>query len=152
MGKGSLTCAKTRKRKSLILAISRKGVVAYEIQDGSYNGSKYANFISKLPQGSTVLADNASIHKTRWVKNIASEQNMTLKYTPPYCPWLNPVENAFAIVKHRFRKARAKCMSSDHTNDIEDSLTRVTGEKCSAFFDHAEHCLDMEHKEGKQDE
>ena len=133
-----------RKRKSLLLAIDRSGVIDYAIKDGSFNGQTYSRFLSRLPRGSTVLADNASIHKTKLVKRVALENGLSMVHMPPYCPWFNPVENAFSVVKNYFRKARVRRACENHEDDIVESLKHVTREKCTSFFDHAERCLHHE--------
>jgi transposase len=46
-----------------------------------------------------------------------------MNFIPPYSPWYNPVENAFAQAKARFQKLRLR--SSDFVSDIMDSVASV---------------------------
>ena len=135
---------KNRKRLSLILAFNKDGKVVSEVRSGSYRGDSYADFIRQLPDGCNVLADNASIHKTKTVKEVAAEKGIQLVYTPPYCPWFNPVEYAFSSVKHEYRKARAMQLKT-HATDIHDAVQKcVTPEHCISFFQHAISCCKKE--------
>jgi hypothetical protein len=49
---------KRRRVVSLLLAIDRTGVVAFEIKKGSFNQHIFSSFIKTLPIGKTVLLDN----------------------------------------------------------------------------------------------
>jgi hypothetical protein len=52
-------------------------------------------------------------------------------YTPPYCPWFNPVEFAFSVVKRR-RKLHTQTEIPEFHPDIIRSLEQVTSDKCVA--------------------
>lgn len=139
---GSATVPKpaprNRKRVSLILAMNRNGVVSHELRNGSFSGKDFANFLCKLPKGSTVIADNASIHKTLEVREVAANHALTIAYTPPYSPWFNPVEFAFSVVKGTYRHVRVSRPSKNHCDDVRAAVTtKLVGSKCSSFFDHA---------------
>ena len=89
-----------RKTVSLLLAIDATGVVKSEFRKGAYNGATFAAFLQTLSIDRTVIMDNCAIHKSQIVKNVAIERGLTLVYTPPYCPWFNPVEHAFSVSKN----------------------------------------------------
>jgi transposase len=131
---------KRRRVVSLLLAIDRSGVVAHEIRVGSFNQHSFSAFVEKLPSGRPLLMDNASIHKTRLVREACGRNNIRPVYTPPYCPWFNPVEFAFSVVKRRFRKLRATRTEAipEFHPDIIRSLEQVTSDKCIRFFAHSE--------------
>jgi transposase len=130
---------KRRRVVSLLLAIDRSGVVAHEIRVGSFNQHSFSAFLEKLPSDRTLLMDNASIHKTSLVHDTCRRSRIRPLYTPPYCPWFNPVEFAFSVVKRRFRKLRAmrsEAIPELHP-DIVRSLEHVTADKCVSFFAHS---------------
>jgi transposase len=131
---------KRRRVVSLLLAIDRSGVVAHEIRVGSFNQHSFSAFIEKLPSERPLLMDNASIHKTALVREACGRNNIRPIYTPPYCPWFNPVEFAFSVVKRRFRKLRATRTETipEFHPDITRSLENVTADKCVSFFAHSE--------------
>ncbi len=56
--------------------------------------------------GTTLLLDNAAIHKTACVRAAADSKGFRLLFTPPYSPELNPIELIFGILKNAFYKRR----------------------------------------------
>ena len=90
---------KRRKRVSLLLALDAEGVVAYKVIQGAFNGASYSEFLATLPSHRTIIADNCAIHRSRVAVETAKQKHQTLLYTPPYCPWFNPVEFAFSKTK-----------------------------------------------------
>jgi transposase len=135
---------KVRKRVSLLLAIDTNGVVDFEIRDGSFNTASYSSFLRRLPRGRRITADNVAFHKSKLTRDVASERDQTLVFTPPYCPWFNPVEFAFSVTKGEYRRARS-IPGSNFVNDVRQAIgTRMTGKSCSGFFRHAHRCLQVE--------
>ena len=50
--------------------------------------------------------DNASIHKTKELKEILNHKKYNVVYTPPYSPEFNPIEMVFGNIKHHYYKHR----------------------------------------------
>lgn len=132
-----------RKRVSLLLAIDSSGVVGHELRSGSFNSDSYAAFLRTLPQGRRVIADNVSFHKSRKAYAAASEKSLLLTFTPPYCPWFNPVEFAFSTTKRAYRRARV-ISESNFMDDVKASLSTLSAESCAGFFRHAERNVSIE--------
>ena len=132
-----------RKRISLLLAIDANGVVDFEIREGAFKGDTYSAFLSKMPSHRTIIADNCNIHKTETVKSAAKARHQTLMYTPPYCPWFNPVEFAFSKIKNAYRRARLEGRAS-FVLDVQDALAGITPADCKAFFEHARRVRQIE--------
>ena len=95
-------------RFSLLLCICPSGVVDYTLVEGSVNSSIFTLFVGNLRRGLTLLLDNVSTHratKSLWKKRLpsvresAESRSITLKFTPPYAPHLNPVEFCFNTVR-----------------------------------------------------
>jgi transposase len=97
-----------RRRWSLLMAISSEGSHTYTLDHGSVKGEAFASFIATLPypSGTTLLLDNASIHKTKRVAQAAADKGFAFLFTPPYCPEFNPIELVFGVVKQAFYKMR----------------------------------------------
>ena len=112
-----------RKRLSLILAIDRHGVVDKQLVEGGVRGETIKHFISRLPPGRPILLDNCSVHKTLAIRNMCDERGTALNFIPPYSPWYNPVENAFAQAKACFRKRRLT--SEDFKGDILAAVNEI---------------------------
>ena len=113
-----------RRRLSLLLATDKRGIVSKRILAGGVKGDHVAEFLERLPDGRPLILDNASVHKTHVVRNICKAKGINLRYIPPYSPWYNPVENAFAQAKHAFRRLRLS-ETSDLESDIEACLLKI---------------------------
>jgi transposase len=109
------------------------GVVAYQIYHGSVNGQRFAEFVSKIPSGRTLILDNASIHKTKLVRSACEDREIRLVFTPPYSPWYNPVEFAFSKIKSVYRKTRL--MDGEYLTDIRTAVEALAGTR--GLFAHA---------------
>ena len=95
-------------RFSLLLCVCPSGVVDYTLVQGSVNSALFTTFIGTLRRNLTLLLDNVSTHratKSLWKKDMpsvresAESRSITLKFTPPYAPHLNPVEYCFNTVR-----------------------------------------------------
>ena len=112
-----------RRRLSAIVAINKRGIVAQELVYGGVNGAAFASFLQKIPDGSRVLLDNCSIHKSAIVREAMAEKGIRVKFIPPYSPWFNPIENVFGQAKSHFRKARLAPKSLEC--DVNESFQKV---------------------------
>lgn len=121
-------------RVSLLLAVSRSaGVVGYRLVKGSVKATTFIAFLESLPKHQSIVLDNASIHRARVVKEYCVNRCIDVHFTPPYCPWYNPVEYNFSTIKAAFRRLRVT--GTDFLTDIKravESLGDTTG-----CFDHA---------------
>lgn len=129
---------KTRNTISLLLSIDCQGVVAHQITKGTFNSQTFSRFIDGLPSHRTLIMDNVAFHKSKVVKDTAIQKTQRLVYTPPYCPWFNPVEHAFSVTKNTFRKERTTHPKVCFIESVERCLTSLTSLKCQAFFTNAE--------------
>jgi DDE superfamily endonuclease len=66
-----------RKHYSLLMGITNDGSKNYTIFDVSVNSYLFNEFIESLdvPEGSYILLDNASIHKSKYLKQMIEERN-----------------------------------------------------------------------------
>lgn len=96
----------TRKRISLLMAVSNSGKQQYQLVEGMVDSNIFFDFIADLtfPRGSILLMDNASIHKSKHVRDLIASKGYVLLFTPPYSPEYNPIENIFGIIKNYFYK------------------------------------------------
>jgi hypothetical protein len=90
------------------MAINQRGGPHTEILGHSTKGVDVARFIQSMPYppGSTLLLDNATIHKTRCVTEACREKGYRILFTPAYSPEFNPIEMVFGAIKNSFYKAR----------------------------------------------
>lgn len=99
-----------RKRYSIIMAISRRKVVNYEIVAGTVNGEKFKKFICDkiIPtiRNNAILMDNARIHHYKELKKYMKEKEIKNKiiYNIPYMPKYNPIEYVFNTIKIEYKR------------------------------------------------
>lgn len=97
---------------SVNCCIGVNGVVHRELIDGAYNADKICDFLddvcSLLPSGSTLIMDNARIHKGQAVLQKIDEHGIKHLFLPRYSPQLNPIENFFSILKARQSRIRPR--------------------------------------------
>ena len=69
---------------------------------------RFQEFLTRLPPGSDLILDNATIHRAARVLRLqgvstipetADALGIGLRYLPPYTPQLNPVELAFNSIR-----------------------------------------------------
>lgn len=112
--------------KSALVCASNDGIYKSHVKVGAFKAADFVDALSnfKLPQHSVLLLDNASIHKTKLVKEFAKANDFEILYTPPYSPWFNPIEGIFSIVKRNFYAF----------NDIDNALRSPSDDHIQAFF------------------
>lgn len=95
-----------RVKFTLILAVSSKGLVGYEILDHNCKKDDFVSFIYdlELPQNSVVLMDNIPFHHSKEVLNAIKQKNSSILYCIAYSPKLNAVENVFGMIKPIYRQ------------------------------------------------
>ena len=110
-------------RLSLLLVTDRRGIVASRLLRGGVKAAHIADFVRSLPSGRPMILDNAAVHRAQSVRQACQEAGIAMRFLPPYSPWYNPVENAFAQAKTNFRRRRL--VPSEFTADIERSVASV---------------------------
>jgi transposase len=129
-----------RNRYTLILAVSNIGEKEYIVTKDSVNGSCFVNFIKSLtfPEGTYIMLDNASIHKTVEFKQAIYEKKYLIIYTPPYGCEYNPIELVFGRVKQAFYKARYADEKFNILKTIERLVPLQSPEFIVKCFKHVE--------------
>ena len=109
--------------------------------DGPINGQRFLAYVERflvptLQPGDIVVLDNLASHKGKAVRRAIREAGAKLFFLPPYSPDLNPIEQAFAKLKHWLRQAQAR--SIEETLDaIGTILERFTPKECTAYLTNA---------------
>jgi len=60
--------------------------------------------LAEVPEGYTIIMDNASFHRKARLKIIAAKANVRLLFLPPYSPDFNPIEFCWANMKRWIRE------------------------------------------------
>ena len=81
--------------------------------DGPVNGEVFLTWVTRelvptLCTGDLVVMDNLACHKNPSVLRAIRAAGAHVLFLPPYSPDLNPIEQAFAKIKHRLRNAAAR--------------------------------------------
>jgi transposase len=110
-------------------AIRADGMTAPMVIDGAMNGDLFLAYVEQqlaptLRPGDVVIMDNLSAHKRVGVQTAIEAVGAHLKYLPPYSPDLNPIELAFAKLKHLLRSSGQRTV---------DGLWHFLGQAIDAF-------------------
>ena len=128
-------------RYNLIYAISRKdGKHTFELTTEKVKGIHFANFINQLqfPNGTVIMLDNASIHKTKEFRDAIIKKGYSTLYTPPYSPEFNPIELVFGNFKNTFYKARLIEKSFNTKAVVESIVSQDHSLLIQKCFSHVE--------------
>jgi transposase len=126
---------------SLLMAVSIDGIVGWEFHKGAYNAVLFTqwcrlNLFPKIRgREMIVIMDNASIHHSQGVVAAFAEEEICLKFLPPYSPHLNPIENVFGVVKNRYRFLRTLPRTHQGQKScISRMLNHMQNEHLAAYF------------------
>lgn len=124
-------------RVSILGAMSMQGLLAADVIDGGMKSEDFLAFLRKLgPKlrpGQLVCMDNLQAHKSQKVKTLIRSYGAKPLYLPPYSPDLNPIEAAWAKIKHLARKRAAVCVD-DLKAAIHHALSLVSQRDAHGWF------------------
>lgn len=98
------------KTMTFLAALRHDRIDAPCVYDGPINGLVFTAYVEQmlvptLKPGDIVIMDNLGSHKGPAVRKAIRGAGAKLLFLPPYSPDLNPIEQAFAKLKHLLRKA-----------------------------------------------
>ena len=87
----------------------KRGWLAHLIRRRSIRSHDFLIFLEDLVQECrppfALILDNASIHKTKLVREYCLRKNIQIIWNVPYSPWFNGIEEVWSLIKGTFRKA-----------------------------------------------
>lgn len=89
-----------------------------------------------LQPGDIVVVDNLGGHKSAAVRHTIQAAGARLWYLPPFSPDLNPIEQAFAKIKHWMRDAQKRTVE-DARRHIGSLIATIRPGECSSYFANA---------------
>lgn len=94
-----------RSKMTLLLAVSRSGVVHHEILDHNCRKDDFIAFVNRLPDGhgKTIVLDNVKFHRSHDTMIAIVRKGYKALFTPPYSPRFNAVEYVFSSLKQTYR-------------------------------------------------
>jgi putative transposase len=123
---------------TFIAALRLDRIDAPCVFDGPINGEKFRAYVDQflaptLKPGDIVILDNLGSHKGKAVRQAIRAAGAHRLFLPPYSPDLNPIEQAFAKLKHWLRRAQARSVAQT-TEAIGNILNRFRPDECAAYF------------------
>ncbi len=119
--------------------------------DGPINGECFRAYVEQqlvpvLEPGDIVIMDNLGSHKSAAIRQMIRAAGARLWYLPPYSPDLNPIEQAFAKIKHLMRKAAAANRRNRRAaiDELLGTFTRTNAPTTSKTQDmHQRKCITL---------
>ena len=124
----------------MIAALTGQGLVGMMTIEGGTSGDVFVAWLEHflipvLPPSALVVMDNLAAHKDKRVAPLLATVGAKTIYLPPYCPDLNPIELAWAKLKHWIKTARPVCHDTIDAA-IAWSLSLITPDDAAAWFRH----------------
>ena len=109
--------------------------------DGPINGECFRAYVKQqliplLKPGDIVIMDNLGSHKSAALRHLITAAGARLRYLPPYSPDLNPIEQAFAKIKHCMRTAQKRTID-DAWRHIGGLVASIAPHECNNYFANA---------------
>lgn len=92
--------------------------------------------VPELRAGQIVVMDNLGAHRPKRIRELIEGVGCELLYLPAYSPDYNPIEEAFAKLKHLLRKAAARGKGA-LVEATGVALSAVSARDARGFFEHA---------------
>ena len=109
--------------------------------DGPINGVSFLAYVEQqlvptLKPGDIVIMDNLGSHKSKAVRTAIKTAGARLWFLPPYSPDLNPIEQAFARIKHWMRTAQKRNIE-DTWRQLGRITETFTPTECASYLQNA---------------
>jgi len=129
------------KTMTFLAALRCDRIDAPWVLDGPINGESFRVYVERvlvpaLAQGDIVVMDNLGSHKGKAIRRAIRAAGARLFFLPPYSPDLNPIEQAFAKIKHAMRKAMGRSVESVETA-VAKTLDTITAQECANYLANA---------------
>lgn len=89
--------------------------------------------VPKLQPGQTVIPDNASIHYGRRTQELIEAAGAHVRFLRSSSPEFNPIEHAFAKLKHGMRHRQARTPETLLTA-VKEVIATITPSDAADFF------------------
>jgi transposase len=109
--------------------------------DGPINGACFRAYVEQIllptvKPGDIVIMDNLGSHKSKAVRVALRNAGAKLWFLPKYSPDLNPIEQAFAKIKHWMRLAQRRSRD-DIWHELGALLDTFKPDECANYFVNA---------------
>ncbi len=122
-------------------ALRCDGLAAPCVFDGPINGQSFRAYVEQillptLKPGDIVIMDNLGSHKAAIIRQLIKAAGARLWFLPPYSPDLNPIEQAFAKIKHWMRMAQKRTIEETWRH-IGSLIHTITPNECANYLNNA---------------
>jgi transposase len=109
--------------------------------DGPINGQCFHAYVEQLlvpvlEPGDIVIMDNLGSHKASAIGSSIKGAGARLWFLPPYSPDLNPIEQAFAKIKHWMRQAQNRTIEETWRH-IGRLVSTIEPTECANYLTNA---------------
>ena len=109
--------------------------------DGPINGEVFRAWVEQflvpaLKPGDIVVMDNLGSHKGKAIRRAIRAAGAKLFFLPKYSPDLNPIEQAFAKIKHWMRQAQKRTIE-ELWRHLGHLIGTIKPQECANFFENA---------------
>lgn len=109
--------------------------------DGPINGECFRAYVSQqliptLKPGDIVILDNLGSHKSKTIRDAIKAAGARVWFLPKYSPDLNPIEQAFAKIKHWMRHAQRRTVE-ETWRTIGQLIQTITPAECANYLANA---------------
>lgn len=132
-----------------LMAVSNlRGVIHTDLRQGGTTAVIFNEFLAAVSAGTgdgqaTIVLDNAPCHRRS--SSVAINPNHSLRFLPPYSPFLNIMENAWscwkAALKRQLADIRVQLLQlpfpeqlSTLTQLAQQNIDVITADKCAAWY------------------
>jgi transposase len=129
------------KNTTLLSSMSMWGMGPSLAVEGATTAVVFEAYVEKvlapsLRVGQVVVMDNLGAHRPKRVRELIEERGCELLYLPSYSPDLNPIEEAFAKIKHHLREVCARSRGA-LVEAMGAALSAISARDALGFFEHA---------------
>ena len=128
------------KNTTLLSSMTLSGMGPSLAVEGATTARVFEAYVEKVLAPSLragqVVMDNLGAHRPGRVRELVEQRGCELLYLPSYSPDLNPIEEAFAKIKHLLREACARSRGA-LVEAIGGALSAISARDARGFFEHA---------------
>jgi transposase len=129
------------KRTTFVGGLTLDGFIAPMVIEQAMNGVTFEAWVEQflipeMPKNAVVVMDNLSAHKGEKVREVIEAAGGEVLYLPPYSPDLNPIEQAFAKLKHWLRTAQ-ETTTENLWSMIGTILDHFKPDECARYFQNS---------------
>jgi putative transposase len=122
-------------------ALRCDGLTAPCVFDGPINGESFRAYVNQqlvptLKPGDIVVMDNLGSHKGKEVRRAIRAAGVKLFFLPKYSPDLNPIEQAFAKIKHGMRQAQKRNVE-ELWRHLGSLIGTIRPDECANYLENA---------------